>query len=244
MAFTLGCSSLALPLFGPGARAAEEVLDAAFAEGPYQVLELHLSEPLGAPEAGRVIPLAMRRQVEAVARGARERGAGVLLGLGGRFLLGPTKHEPSLIHPDAEGRRLRLRLLQEALALAEELGVDRLVFLSGPSPLAAAPDKHATPAWRWLEEGLEALLAQAEARRITLSPEAHSLHLLADVEDVRRLQARLPSPKTAGESVGEWVLLDERQQLGVPAHPGHRTGPVHLPGRQLASVHRAVVLSG
>ncbi|HEX8825868.1 MAG TPA: sugar phosphate isomerase/epimerase [Archangium sp.] len=194
MAFALGCSSLALPLFGPGARPAEEILDAAFAAGPYDVLELHLSESLGTPEGGRVIPRSIVQQIEAIARGAMGRGAKVLLGLGGRFLLGPTKHEPSLIHPDPEGRGLRRRLIEEAISLSADLGMERLVFLSGPSPLAAAADKHSSPEWHWLEEGMERLLVQAEARGVVLSPEAHSLHLLADVADVQRLHARFPSP--------------------------------------------------
>ncbi len=215
MTFALGCSSLALPLFGPGARPAEAVLDAAFAAGPYDVLELHLSEALGPSVAGRVIPPAVVQQVEAIARGAMARGAKVLLGLGGRFLLGPTKHEPSLIHPDPEGRGLRRRLIEEAIDLSADLGMERLVFLSGPSPLAAAPDKHASAQWRWFEEGVEQLLARAEARRVVLSPEAHSLHLLADVADVRRLHERLPSPflgftaDTVHQTLTEARPLDE-----------------------------------
>lgn len=195
MTMTLGCSSLGLPLMGPGALPPDEVLDAVFAQGGYELLELHLTEPLASPGPGsRVLCRDVTCAVERIANGVRARGGAVLLGLGGRHLLGPCRHEPSLISPDSAGRERRRRLIEEGLALAADIGAGALIFLGGPSPLAADLRKHQAREWRWLEEGIEQLLGQAEARRVVLAPEAHSRHLFADVADLRRLKERFPSP--------------------------------------------------
>jgi sugar phosphate isomerase/epimerase len=187
----LGFSSLGLPLFGGDARPVDTVLDALFDGGLYDLLELHLEAPLPSrsdPDAS-VIDAGTRKAFGAIAKGAARRGGRVGIGVGGRFVLGATKHEPSLVCDDAEGRALRLRLLREALDLASDLESPFLVFLGGPSPDALVPGKHAREAWKRFEEGIATLLPHAEARGVVLAPEAHSRHIFATADDARRLRS-------------------------------------------------------
>jgi sugar phosphate isomerase/epimerase len=192
---SLGFSSLGLPLFGADARPVDTVLDTLFADGLYDLLELHLAEPL--PPLGGGGSLLIQREVRAtfraIADGAARRNGRVAFGVGGRFVLGPTKHEPSLIAPDADGRALRIRLLREALDVASELESPFLVFLGGPSRDALSPGKYDGEEWKRFEDGIAALLPHAEARGVVLAPEAHSRHVFANATDARRLRSAFGS---------------------------------------------------
>jgi sugar phosphate isomerase/epimerase len=192
---TLGFSSLGLPIFGEDAKPVDTVLDALFEDGRYDLLELHLEAPLP-PRVGRDAPLIgddTRSAFRTIAKGASRRSGRVGFGVGGRFVLGPTKHEPSLVCADVEGRALRIRLLREALDLASDLESPFLVFLGGPSPDALAPGKHSREAWKLFEDGIATLLPHAEARGVVLAPEAHSRHVFATADDARRLKSAFSS---------------------------------------------------
>ena len=217
----LGFSSLGLPFFGADALPQGRILDALFGDRLYDLLELHISQRLD-ESVGAVIPAEVRRAFREIAEGAAERGGRVVLGVGGRFLLGPKKHEPSLIDPLPEGRAARLRLLRESIDLAADIGARVLVFLGGPSDEALLPGKHQGEAWKRFEDGIGSLVAHAEARDVVLAPEAHSKHIFATVNDVRRLKATFPS-KSVGftadvvhQSIAEDEPLDRVLQELAP----------------------------
>lgn len=110
---------------------------------------------------------------------------------GARFLLDPRrKHEPTLVTPQAEGRRRRVAFLQHALRVAEELESECVSLWSG----CADPDIPSEESWGYLTGELEQLLAEAERRQIVLGFEPEPGMLVATLEDFARLKQRLPSP--------------------------------------------------
>jgi D-psicose/D-tagatose/L-ribulose 3-epimerase len=200
---SLGYSSLGLP---PAADAREWAaqLDVVLDQAGFDLVELH--PPRLDPDARTLLA---RR-----ARAVTARGAALVLGLGARHMLSPTKHEPSLICADETGRARRVALLAEAVPLAAELGSGQLIFLSGPSPelCRAGPRKYADPAWARLLAGLERLLELAAREQVVLALEAHSGHLVASVADINRLHDQLGS---------EWLgfTADTLHQTIVEPHP-------------------------
>jgi sugar phosphate isomerase/epimerase len=216
---TIGYSSLGLPLWNASEREREAVLDLVFSDQGHSLLELHLESTSVYPRSEQahlappLLDAALRATLRAIASGVRERGGRLLLGLGGRHLLGPAKHEPSLIHADPGGQALRVQLIVESIELAAELGAIALVFLSGPSLLSSAT-KHASPEWARLEANLEPLLRRAEAAGVLLAPEAHSSHLLASMADVARLQRRFPSPFLGFTADTAHLTVTEERPIG------------------------------
>jgi sugar phosphate isomerase/epimerase len=205
-----------LPLWDAGEAERAHVLDVVLGAAGYRSLELHIESAAESVRAGSpILDTSVTRRLAAIAGAVTTRGGRLMLGLGTRHLLGPVKHEPSLICNDADGRALRLQLLEESIDRAGDLGIGILVFLSGPSRAALDPDKYQTRAWQHLEAGLERLLVRAEKKRVVLAPEAHSAHLFATIADVYRLRERFSSPSmgftadTAHQTVTEKRPLQE-----------------------------------
>jgi L-ribulose-5-phosphate 3-epimerase len=85
---------------------------------------------------------------------------------GSRFLLDPwRKHQPTLLDPTPEGRRLRLEFLCRAVDIAAHLQADAVSFWSGKA-IPAEPD---TVLWPRLVEGIQRLCAYAEQRNVRLA---------------------------------------------------------------------------
>src|SRR5688500_15393727 len=59
-------------------------------------------------------------QLAGIKAALRETGLGAIVGAGVPLALSDERFEPSLFHPDAEGRALRLRFLQAAADVAAE----------------------------------------------------------------------------------------------------------------------------
>ncbi len=74
---------------------------------------------------------------------------------------------PTFLDDEPEARRLRLRHVREAFRLAEDLGATHLCVSSGPAPAGAT----AGAVRDRMREALEALLAEADRRRIGLAVE-------------------------------------------------------------------------
>ncbi len=217
----IGFSSLGLPLFGKDAEPRERVLDALFADGLYDLLELHLSQRLVTDQGWSrqvLIPAELRRTFRDIASDVQRRGGRVIFGLGGRYLLDAEKHTPSLIDARPEARAARIRLLREAIELASEIGSRALIFLGGPSAEALASNKHQGDAWKAFEEAIGALLPHAEANNVVLAPEGHSKHIFATVRDLRRLRETFPSPHLGFTADVVHQSITEEQPLDRVLH--------------------------
>jgi len=208
MTARLGWSTLGLPPLRDDNDIARAL--AVVTESGFNTLEVHINEPLalGGP---RLLDDSLRRRLTAIVQEMRRRGGSCLLGLGGRHLLSSEKHQPTLFAPEASERALRLKLVSETVELAGELGVDAVIFLSGPSGQALATGKHGTDEWARFVESMAALVRAAERAGVVLAPEAHSRHLFAGLADLAALRAALPSPAIGftGDTVHQTLVEGE-----------------------------------
>src|SRR5690349_23010918 len=89
----LGYSSLGLPLWCARDRERESLLEAVFGDYGYKLLELHIESTTYSPAIGsRVLDDIACATLRSIAAGVSKRGGRLALGLGARYLLGPTKH--------------------------------------------------------------------------------------------------------------------------------------------------------
>ncbi|HEX8674229.1 MAG TPA: sugar phosphate isomerase/epimerase [Longimicrobium sp.] len=219
MTARLGWSTLGLPPLRDDndiARALEVVTESGFT-----TLEVHINEPLalGGP---RLIDEALQQRLTAIVHEMKRRGGNCLLGLGGRHLLSSEKHQPTLFAPESDARALRLKLVSETITLAGELGVEAVIFLSGPSPRALAAGKHGSDEWARFLESMSSLVRSAERAGVVLAPEAHSRHLFAGLADLTALRAAFPSPAIGftGDTVHQTIVEGEPlEQLYARAAP-------------------------
>jgi L-ribulose-5-phosphate 3-epimerase len=87
---------------------------------------------------------------------------------GARFLLDPRrKHQPTLLSPNADERRIRLDFLAHCTRLARTLGTDAVSFWSG----TAVDDADAETLWNRLTAGCHQLLAIADGVPLAFEPE-------------------------------------------------------------------------
>ncbi|MCC6176887.1 MAG: sugar phosphate isomerase/epimerase [Chloroflexi bacterium] len=118
-------------------------------------------------------------QLAGIEDALRETGLGVVVGAGVPLALSDERFEPSLFHPDPDGRALRLRFLRASVQTAARLGSTCLVFCTG----ALRPDVERGQAVAWLDEGLRALCQEGTewGVRIALEPEpGHLIETMAD----------------------------------------------------------------
>lgn len=118
------------------------------------------------------------------------RGLGLVCGAGVPHALGPERFEPSLFHPDPEGRALRLRYLHASLEVTAALGARVLVFCSGPRRPGVDP----AAAWGWLLDGLATVCRRADELGVQVALEPEPGHFVATLADYRRLRAALEAP--------------------------------------------------
>ena len=179
------------------------------------------------------------QRTRAVRRQLRDAGLRSVVETGARFLLRPAqKHEPTLLNPHANGRQQRLDFLKRAVDIAQILDSETVSFLAGVKQSSV----NDAEAWSYLMEGVGALLAYAEERRVTLSMEPEPGHHLETNADWERLRAQLPNGDALrlALDVGHvWVtgemdpaesVLQYQDHLGTVAIEGMNRGVhVHLP---------------
>lgn len=108
------------------------------------------------------------------------------LATGADDLLGTEPFEPSLIHPDPDGRRARIDLITRSIRIARRLGVPVINFASGRRKPEVAPDQAA----RWLRDGVRRLLEEA-AGEVVLAMEPEPGFFLQTNAQVAELHADL-----------------------------------------------------
>ena len=171
-------------------------------DGVALTLDHHHFDPFAPDLAGRTERLAGR---------LRELGLGLVVETGARFLLNPRiKHEPTLIHPEKAGRAHRLDFLTRALDVAAACGGETVSFWSG----VPQPDVDRETAWRWLEEGVAAVVERAEARGVDASFEPEPGHIAETVDDFKRLHAQVPGLRLALDT-GHCLVTGERDPAGA-----------------------------
>ncbi len=105
---------------------------------------------------------------------------------GARYLLDPrTKHEPTLLSPEPEGRARRLDFLYRSIDLAAELGAGAISFWSGRRRPEVDPDQART----WLVDGLRRLADRARPRSIDLAFEPEPGMFVEGMADFEALDA-------------------------------------------------------
>jgi L-ribulose-5-phosphate 3-epimerase len=111
---------------------------------------------------------------------------------GARFLLDPRrKHEPTLLTPEAAGRRRRIEFLCRAVDAAAALGSRAVSFWAGIRRPEVAP----ADARRWLLDGCRALADYADRRRVALAFEPEPGMLVETVAGARALRAEIGHPR-------------------------------------------------
>lgn len=127
-------------------------------------------------------------QLEHVCRLLEKYRLASVIETGARYLLDPwQKHEPTLISPAAEGRRMRQEFYFHAVDCASRLGSFCVSIWSG-KPHPAIPQE---TLWQWLEEGLLRLLDYAATRGVRVALEPEPGMLIATVDDYCKLFAKL-----------------------------------------------------
>ena len=125
-----------------------------------------------------------------IALGERLASLGLLpvVETGARFLLDPRrKHQPSLLSPEAEGRRVRLAFLLDCVDAAVQLGAPCVSLWSGKD--------EGGESWSWLVEGLEQVCDQADAAGIDVAFEPEPGMLVDTMARFEELRSRLPHPR-------------------------------------------------
>ncbi len=163
-------------------------------------------------------------------------GLGVVVETGARYLMDPRdKHEPTLVTADEQGRARRLDFLRRCADVADVLGAEALSLWTGVP--RAGVDR--AQAWRWVREGVMALVDSHGGRPAVLAVEPEPGMLVQDCDDWQRLQASVPQVRlaldtghcvVAGAYAPDQAVRVFAPHLGTVAVEGMRRGVhEHLP---------------
>ncbi len=142
-------------------------------------------------------------KLDALTRRLDSLGLGLVVETGARFLLDPRrKHEPTLLHPEPQGRARRVEFLCRAVDVCAAGRGEVVSFWAGVPKVAREV------AMTYLYEGLERVLAYAEDRAVTVALEPEPGMLVETVADWRALKVAFPSLRLALD-LGHIVANDE-----------------------------------
>jgi sugar phosphate isomerase/epimerase len=121
-------------------------------------------------------------------------GLGSVIETGARYLLTPTrKHYPTLVSPEAAGRRRRVDFLELCVDVAADLGSEAVSFWAGvPEP---GPSRHT--AWQWLVDGTAEVVDYATSRGVVCAFEPEPGMLVEDCDAWRSLAGDVPGLRLA-----------------------------------------------
>ncbi len=171
-----------------------------------------------------------KKRAENLSNRLNRLGLGSVIETGARFLLDwRHKHEPTLLSPDAPGRKRRVEFLKLAIDLAAIVGAEAVSFWSG----VPRSDVSKTQASQFLNEGLEQVLEHAERQGVIVAFEPEPGMLIETVADFRNLKNRFPQLKLAldtghclasEECQPETAVMEMRNELGTVAIEDMRRG--------------------
>lgn len=176
------------------------------------------------------------RQASRVRTRCDDLGLAVMIETGARYLMDPRdKHEPTLVTASEQGRTRRLDYLRRACDLAEVLQAEAVSFWTGVP--REGVDRQA--AWRWVRDGVAALVETHGGRGYELAVEPEPGMLIEDCDDWQRLQASVPGVRlaldtghciVAGRYSPDGAVRAFAPHLGTVAVEGMRRGVhEHLP---------------
>lgn len=158
-------------------------------------------------------------RAEALARHLHAGGLGCVVETGARFLLDPrTKHEPTLLTPQAEGRARRVAFLRRAVDIGAILGAEAVSFWAG----VPQPGVDRGEAGGWLLDGVAQVLDYARRRGVIAALEPEPGMLVETLDDWALLREHLPE-LTLALDLGHCLVTQERE----PAAAVHEFAP-HL----------------
>ena len=183
------------------------------------------------PFAEDVLP-----QAERVRARCEQLGLGVVVETGARFLMDPRdKHEPTLVTAGEQGRARRLDFLRRCCDVAGVLQAEAVSFWAGVP--RAGVDR--AQAWRWVRDGVGALVDSHGGRGYALAVEPEPGMLIDHCDDWQRLQASVPEVALAldtghcvvsGPYTPDGAVRVFAPHLGTVAVEGMRRGVhEHLP---------------
>ena len=146
-------------------------------------------------DAGALDPFDDPEYLKAQVRRVRERldhhGLNRVVETGARFLLNPRmKHDPTLLDPDADRRRLRIKFLNLAIDIAKELDANVVSLWSG----ALRDSVSDAEAMDRLVQALREVLAHAEQMECRLGFEPEPGFFIDRLERFHELDQRLNHP--------------------------------------------------
>ena len=165
----------------------------------------------------------LERRTEVLAGQLERLGLDLVVETGARFLLDPrTKHEPTLITPDAAGRERRLDFLRRAVDICATCRGEAVSFWAG----VPQPGVDPAGAWDWLVEGVARLSDYAAARDVVVAVEPEPGMRVETVDDWLRLRhdvmATGAAPFRIALDVGHLMVTQERD----PARAVHEFAPL------------------
>jgi len=131
------------------------------------------------------------RQLEMTHALLKENSLACVIETGARFLLDPwRKHEPTLISPDAAGRKIRLDFLKRALDIAARLDGLALSFWSGIKHEKVSQ----ADAWQWLGDSCRELADYAGQYGMPLAFEPEPGMFIENLAQYQQLAEQIQSP--------------------------------------------------
>lgn len=135
-----------------------------------------------------------RRQADEVRRVLGRHGIKSVVETGARFLLDlRTKHEPTLVTADADGRRRRIDFLTHCTKVAQQLESDCVSCWSG----VLHDDVSSETGFDRLEHALRQVLEEAARRDVTIAFEPEPGMLIDTMQEYTRLIERIADPRLA-----------------------------------------------
>jgi sugar phosphate isomerase/epimerase len=149
----------------------------------------------------------LQRRAEQLAAELDRLKLGLVIETGARYLLDPRrKHEPTLLHPEAEGRARRIEFLSRAIEIAAICGAEAVSFWAGvPQPEVERP-----AAWDYLLKGVAQVAEAAERRRVVVALEPEPGMLVETIDDYKTVKAVAPSLQLALD-LGHCIVTGDRE---------------------------------
>ena len=184
-------------------------------DGVALTLDHHHLDPYAPDLAGRA---------EALSRRLRELGLGAVIETGARYLLDPrTKHEPTLVSPEPEGRERRLDFLYRCVEVAGILEAEAVSFWAGVPREGVDRDE----ARGWLLEGLANVVERAGTRGVVAALEPEPGMLVETLDDYAAVSREIPGLKLALDT-GHCLVTGERDPAEAVREFAGVTGTVSI----------------
>jgi len=184
-------------------------------DGVALTLDHHHLDPFAPDLSGRAGRLASRLS---------DLGLGVVIETGARFLLDPqAKHEPTLLTPDPEARKLRLDFLYRALEVGAATDAEAVSFWSG----VPWPGDDYGSSWGRLVEGVVLVAERAAELGVTAAFEPEPGMLVETPDDYARLAAEVGGLSLALDT-GHCLVIGEREPEAAVREFAPRLGTVSV----------------